>query len=136
VAAAATRSPSFSITDPCPQSKRCLLSAWRRLCTAAAALAPSQWVLLAVCTHARGYRRRGCRHRRKSSLKLSNLRRWQPLWRRHPLAHVPTAITTPWEGERAAAALQKLPNAERKAPRYPYGRAAYQNTSVTCSPLS
>jgi hypothetical protein len=135
VAAAATRSPSFSITDPCPQSKRCLLSAWRRLCMAASPrLFPVGSIGgLYACW---GMSPPGVPPSLKSLLKLSNLRRWWRLRRRHPLAHVLTAITTPWEGERAAATLQKLPHAERKAPRYPYGRAAYQNTSATCPSLS
>jgi hypothetical protein len=80
MAAAAARASSFSTTDPCPQNKSASFSAWRCLCTAAAALAPSQEVVLAVCTHAGDCRRWGCLHRRISSLKWPNLRRWRR-WR-------------------------------------------------------
>jgi hypothetical protein len=78
---------------------------------AAATLAPSLGVVLAVFTRAWGFRRRGSchrRHRRKFEHFSHNFRRWRhPRLRQLPV-RVETAYTTPGEGARAAAAIHKL----------------------------
>jgi hypothetical protein len=84
----------------------------------AAALTPSPGVVRAVGMRARGYRRRSGRHRRhrrKLDNFNDNFRQWRQPQRRQSPACIQTANTTPWEGERAAAAVHKRLHAEKIA---------------------